>query len=143
MRKADAMPSRYFRAKDLPEGWTLQAEIELARLEKFEGERGKESTEKMVVFFRRQKSALVVGSVTWDLLVKATGEEDSDSWKGHVVTLFKTTCQFGRETVDCIRVKEADKKAAPKKAAPKAAPKTVPPEEDDAVTYDSDEAVED
>jgi hypothetical protein len=142
MRKADAMPSRYFRAKDLPDGWSLQAEIELARLEKFEGERGKESTEKMVVFFRRQKSALVVGSVVWDQLVDATAEEDSDAWKGHMVTLFKTTCQFGRETVDCIRAREADKKAAPKKAAPKAPPKIVPPEED-AMVYDSDEAVED
>jgi hypothetical protein len=143
MRKSDAMPSKYFRAKDLPEEWTLQVEIELARLEKFEGERGKESTEKMVVFFRRQKSALVVGSVVWDQIVEATGgEEDSDLWKGHVVELFKTTCQFGREEVDCIRVRKAAQKAAPKKAALKAAPKIVPPEEEDLVTHDSDEAVE-
>jgi hypothetical protein len=144
MRKSDAMPSKYFRAKDLPDGWTLQAEVELARLEKFEGEgRGKESTEKMVVYFRRQKSALVVGSVIWDQIVASTGgEEDSDLWKGHVVELFKTTCQFGRETVDCIRVREASKKAAPKKAALKAAPKIVPPEEDE-MAYDSDEAAED
>jgi hypothetical protein len=141
MRKSDAMPSKYFRAKDLPAGWELQVEIELARLEKFEGERGGKETEKMVVYFRRQKSALVVGSVVWDQIVSATNEEDSDCWRGHVVTLFRTTCQFGREVVDCIRVKAADKKAAPKKAAPKAAPKIVPPE-DDAMVYDDSESVE-
>jgi hypothetical protein len=79
VRKSEAMPTKYFRAKDLPENWSLQVEIELARLEKFEGERGGQSTEKMVVFFRGQKSALVVGSIVWDQIVEVTGEEDSDA----------------------------------------------------------------
>jgi hypothetical protein len=132
------MPSKYFRAKDLPENWSLQVEIELARLEKFEGERGGQSTEKMVVFFRGQKSALVVGSIVWDQIVEVTGEEDSDAWKGHVVELYKTTTPFGREVVDCIRVR---KPSAKKALAKKAAPKLVV--EDDEMAYDSDQAVED
>jgi hypothetical protein len=143
MRKSDAMPSKYFRAKDLPAGWSLPVEIEMSRLEKFEGERGGKETEKMVVYFRRQKSALVVGSVVWDQIVSATGgEEDSDLWKGHTVELFRTTCQFGREEVDCIRVRKASKPTA-KAAVRRTPPKIVPPEEEDLVTHDSDEAVED
>jgi hypothetical protein len=114
MRKTEAIPSRYYRAKDMPDGWTLAAEIETARMEDFEGDRGKGATKKMVVYFRRQKSGLVVGSVVWDQLIEVTGEEDSDHWKGHVVELFKTETPFGRDVVDCIRVRkpvEPQKKA--------------------------------
>jgi hypothetical protein len=114
MRKSDAIPTKYFRAKDLPDGWTLTAEVEMARMEKFEGDRGKGDSDKMVVYFRRQKSGLVVGSVVWDMFIDVTGEEDSDHWKGHVVELYKTTTPFGRETVPCVRVRKASE--PPKKA---------------------------
>lgn len=120
MRKADAYPSKYFRAADLPDGWTLTAEVELARMEKFEGDRGKGATEKLVAYFRRQKSGLVVGPTVWDQFIDVTGEEDCDDWKGHVVELFKTTTPFGRETVPCIRVrKPAETKKKPAAAAKK------------------------
>ena len=116
MRKTEAYPSKYFRASDHENGWALTAEIEMARMEKFEN--GNSPVEKLVVYFRRQRSGLVVGSVVWDQLVAATGEDDSDNWKGKVVELFKTTTPFGSKIVDCIRVRKAEvstKKPAPKK----------------------------
>ena len=64
MRKSDACPSKYFRAADVSADWTLTAEIEMARLEQFQGGRG--DGEKLVVYFKRQKSGLVVGPVLWD-----------------------------------------------------------------------------
>ena len=61
MRKNEAYPSKYFKAKDLPNDWTLTVEVEMARMEKFENGRGKEEAEKLVVYFRKQKSGLVTG----------------------------------------------------------------------------------
>ena len=121
IKKSEAIPTKYFRAKDLPNGWTLTAEIEMARMEKFEADRAKGDAEKMVVYFRRQKSGLVVGSIVWDQFIEVTGEEDSEDWPGHVVELFKTTTPFGREVVPCVRVRKASeppKKTSKKPAAP-------------------------
>jgi hypothetical protein len=126
MRKSEACPSKYFRAKDCPEDWVLNAEIELARMEKFEGGRGKDGGEKMVCYFRRQKSGLVIGPVLWDALIELTGEEDSDNWPGHRVQLYRDVTQFGRETVPCIRVR-----AAPESSAKKPVKKPVAVDEDE------------
>jgi hypothetical protein len=114
MRKQDAMPTKYFRASDFSNE-PLTLEIEMARMEEFDGDNG--TTKKLVVYFRKQRSGLVIGSVVWDQFVLATGEDDSDAWKGHVVELYRTTCQFGAKTVPCLRIRksEASKKSAPKK----------------------------
>jgi hypothetical protein len=64
MRKSEAYPSKYFKAKDYADDWTLTVEIEMARLEPFDNGRGK--SEKLVVYFRRQKSGLVCGPVLFD-----------------------------------------------------------------------------
>jgi hypothetical protein len=107
MRKSDAYPSKYFRAADLPDGWSLTAEIEMSRMEEFDSDTGGK-VKKLVVYLVRQKSGLVVGSVVWDQLVAATGEDDSDAWKGHTVELYKTETPFGRKIVPCVRVRRAD-----------------------------------
>jgi hypothetical protein len=88
MRKSDVIKSKYFRAADMPSDWVLQAEIELARVEKFEGGKGKSGeAEKLVVYFLKQKSGLVCGPVLWDEMIAATGEEDTDLWPGTVIEL--------------------------------------------------------
>ena len=92
MRKSDACPTKYFRAADLPADWELTAEIEMARIETFEGDRDKGDAEKLVVYFRKQKSGLVCGPTIWDQLIEATNEEDSDDWPGH--TSFSCTEQW-------------------------------------------------
>jgi hypothetical protein len=136
MRKSDACPTKYFRAADLPADWELTAEIEMARLETFEGDRGKGDTEKLVVYFRKQKSGLVCGPVLWDQIIEATDEEDSDNWPGHFVQLYRTMTQFGSKTVPCVRVREAPDDLPPKKPAKKSASKSAPmakPEYDDEI----------
>jgi hypothetical protein len=133
MRKNEAYPSKYFKAKDLPNDWTLTVEVEMARMEKFENGRGKEEAEKLVVYFRKQKSGLVTGPVVWDQFIEVTGEEDSDDWKGHLVELYRSTTQFGGDMVPCIRVRKPD--APPKKPAKKSAPKEDKPDYDDSVGF--------
>ena len=117
MRKTEAYPPKYFRASDHDDNWTLTVEIEMARMEKLDSDGGQ--TEKLVVYFRKQRSGLVVGSVVFDQLVAATGQDDSDDWKGCTVELYRTTTQFGPKIVPCIRVRKVDavKKSAPKKVA--------------------------
>ena len=121
MRKNEAYPSRYFKAKDYPEDWTLTVEIEMARLESFEN--GKSKSEKLVAYFRRQKSGLVCGPVLFDQIADVTGEDDSDNWKGHRVTLFRDTTQFQGQDTPCIRVR-APEMSPPKKSAKKPPPKS-------------------
>jgi hypothetical protein len=126
MRKHDVMPPRYYRTAGFPDEPLVQ-EIELARMEDFDGDNGK--TRKLVVYFKKQRSGLVVGSVVFDQLVSATGEDDTDAWPGHVVEIFKTTCQFGAKTVDCLRIRRptgAAKKSAPKRVAANADTEEVP-----------------
>jgi hypothetical protein len=131
MRRSDAYPSRYFKAKDYPDDWTLTVEIEMARLESFDN--GKGQSQKLVTYFRRQKSGLVTGPTLFDQIADVTGEDDSDSWKGHRVTLFRDTTQFQGKDTPCIRVRAPD--APPKKPSKRPAPKDDKPEFDDSVEF--------
>ena len=139
MRKKDAYPTRYFKAADLPDDWTLTVEIEMARMEDFQNDGGKK-TEKLVVYFRRQKSGLVTGPTVWDQFIEATGEEDSDNWKGHRVELYRDKTPFGGKMVACVRVRTAE--MAPAKTPAKKPPKKAAangdgeqPEFDDSVEF--------
>jgi hypothetical protein len=131
MRKNEAYPSKYFKAKDYPDDWTLTVEIEMARMENFEN--GKDSRERMVVYFRRVKSGLVVGPTVWDQIIEATGQEDSNDWKGHRITLYRDWTMFQGKSVECIRARKPD--APAKKPAKKSAPKDDKPDYDDSVGF--------
>ena len=66
-----------------------------------------------------QTNANTIGSV-----LKVT---EASKWSGHRVILFPTTCQVGRETKTCIRVRDTlpagnGKQAAPAKQAPDTQP---------------------
>jgi hypothetical protein len=130
MRKNEAYPSRYFTAKNFPEHWTATAEIEMARLETFEN--GGSNRERLVVYFRKQKSGLVVGPTVWDQFIEATGEEDSDDWKGHRVELYRDWTNFQGKNVECIRVRKAGE---PPKKSKKSAPKSDDDDMNDEVRF--------
>jgi hypothetical protein len=121
MRKNEAYPSKYFKASDQSDGWTLTAEVEVTRLEKLSGSNGNGETEKLVVYFRKLRSGLVIGPTVFDQFVAATGEEDSNDWKGHTVELYRDSTTFAGKRVPCIRVRkpsgEVVKKSAKKLAS--------------------------
>jgi len=121
MRKTDAYPSKYFKAANYPDDWALTVEVEMARLEEFDGsDRGKGPTKKLVVYFRKQQSGLVAGPVIWDQFIAATGEDDCDNWKGHRVELYRDYTPFAGKNVPCIRVRKTG--APPKKKSAKKSP---------------------
>jgi hypothetical protein len=119
--KSDCYPSKYFKAADVPAGWSLVAEVETARTEKFQGDRGGREAEKLVVYFKRQRSGLVVGPTVWNQFIEVTGEENSDDWTGHRVELFRDITAFGGKMVPCIRIRKPEEEAPTKKPSkPKA-----------------------
>ena len=130
MRKNEAYPSKYFKAKEHPDDWTLTVEVEIAHMENFEN--GKDSRERLVVYFRRVKSGLVVGPTVWDQFIAATGEEDSDDWKGHRVELYRDWTNFQGKNVECIRVRKAGE---PPKKSKKSAPKSDDDDMNDEVRF--------
>ena len=67
VQKHDALPPKYFSATRVNDGFTLTAEIEMSRMEKFDNNGGQ--TDKLVVYFKKQRSGLVCGSVVFDQLV--------------------------------------------------------------------------
>jgi len=119
-RKRDVYPTKYFVAADFPD-MPMVLEIEVARLEKFK-DNGKE-VGKLVVYFRGQHSGLVIGPTVWDQIadvVAADGVSKFDSddytkWPKHWVELYRDKTPFGRDIVDCIRVRKPGAMSIPKK----------------------------
>ena len=116
-RKQDVHASRYFKASEVPDGWALTAEVEMARLEKFQN--GRDEVEKLVVYFRKQKSGLVVGPTVWDQFAEIIGTDEADDWKGHLVELYRDKTPFQGKTVPCIRVRKPGTPPPSKGAAKK------------------------
>jgi hypothetical protein len=135
-RKRDVYPTKYFIASNFPEK-PMVLEIEIARLEKFEND-GK-SVEKLVVYFRGQKSGLVVGPTVWDQIaevVEADGVSKFDSddyafWPGHRVELYHDKTPFGGKMVDCIRVRRPG--TPPPKTSKKPPPRSGKPDFNDEI----------
>jgi hypothetical protein len=100
MRKSDVIKSKYFRAADMPSDWVLQAEIELARVEKFEGGKGKNGeAEKLVVYFLKQKTGLGCG-----LRSSARSRNDRAS-PSHVLLHDNPLCVPGRRGAPLLQMK--------------------------------------
>jgi hypothetical protein len=91
MKKSDAFPtnSKYFKANEFPDE-PMALQVEIVRFEDFEHD-GKPAQQKPVVYFIGQRCGLVIGLTQWDQIAEATGEDDTDNWKGRHLELFKAT----------------------------------------------------
>lgn len=92
--------------------------VEIAELQLARG--GKEA--KPVLHFGETRKKVVLNKTNAGSIAVMYGAEAQD-WVGKRVTFFPTKTQCGRETVDCIRVRERvpPPKAAPAQANPPAA----------------------
>ena len=103
-------------------------QVETCRLEPFPGKRDGETVDKLVVYFRGQKSGLVVGPVVWDQIaavmensgVDKFNADDYAFWPGHWIELHRDRTQFGGKMVPCIRVREPNAATPKPKAKAKA-----------------------
>ena len=97
--------------------------------------KGGKSETKPVIYFAETPKKLVVNATNADSIGQMYGPRAED-WIGKRITLYPTKTTFGRETVDCIRIRE--KVPAPKQD--KQQPATVSEGDIDAAFGDGGEA---
>lgn len=78
--------------------------------------RGGKSEQKPVLTFKETKKKLVLNKTNADSIAVMYGSE-AGAWVGKRVTFYPTKTQCGRDTVDCIRVRETVPSAKPNGAA--------------------------
>jgi hypothetical protein len=111
--------------------WDLQGRdlvVTIARI--VPGELAKAGTSKKdkapIVFFKGKEKGMVLNKTNMKIIGGIVGSFKVKDWLGHAITLYPTTCQFGPNTVDCIRVRPQ----APKGRNGKATAPPPPPPED-------------
>lgn len=79
--------------------------LKIARVESglVKGEKGKKDR-KPVVYFAGKEKGLALNKTNGKTIAGLYGN-DTAQWIGKLVTLYPTTTEFGRETVDCIRIR--------------------------------------
>ena len=128
-------PSRYLKVGDL-DGREIILTMKEVKMENV----GQAKESKPVLYFRGAGKGMVLNVTNSKRIATFVGSPDTDDWPGHKVCLYPTETEFAGETVECIRVKDPNKrKAAPepeseppvKKAGRKKVVKTTEPEPDD------------
>jgi hypothetical protein len=109
--KDQVFPSRYLKAEDI-KGRPAVLVIEHANPELLKNNEGI-SKDKLVLYFKGHKKALVVNTTNFDSIIDITGEVDSDNWISHSIELYPTTTMMAGKKVDCIRIRAPGRKATP------------------------------
>jgi hypothetical protein len=107
MRRGDVFPSKWLKAEDIEDDVT----VTISNVVEEEMPDG-EST-KPIIYFREIEKGLCCNVTNWNTIETLTGEEDSDQWEGHRITLFATEVDFKGKMTPAIRVRSKPKKGAP------------------------------
>lgn len=104
--------SNYFSADSLLEG-DITLTISHCEPVVFESrDKTKNDEQKMVVFFHEDERGLALNVTNWNSISEITGDEDTDTWTNHRITLFRKKDKgFGGGLVWCVRVKEPNEAA--------------------------------
>lgn len=90
---------------------------------------GPEKQLKALVDFDETEKALVLNATNFDVISEICGDENTDAWAGHRITLFRGSAVFGGKRVPAIRVRPSKPApATPKLNAP--APPAEPTDDD-------------
>jgi len=115
--------SNYFNADSLLDGdLTLtisncQAEVFPAR------EKGKNDEQKMVVYFEEDERGLGLNVTNWNTIIEVTGEDDTDNWPGHQITLTRKKDKgIGGQLVWCVRVRDTAQPSSGRNQPPQQRP---------------------
>jgi len=100
----DAFPSNYLKASDL-KGMPVTVTIDHVDFE----EVGREREKKPVVYFTGKQKGIVLNKTNARKITEITGSAITEEWKGQAVVIYPTETEFGGETVECIRIKAANK----------------------------------
>lgn len=105
----DAFPSQYLKAADL-KGAQVVVTIERVAFEPV----GREKEMKAVIYFVGKTRGLVCNKTNGKRCAELAGSAMTEDWSGVAIALYPTECEFAGETVDCIRIKAVERKAAPR-----------------------------
>ena len=92
----------YISAADL-HGRDVRLRIKSVRVEELKMQGGR-TKKKPVIAFEKAKLKWVVNKTNAEMIAKHHGTNPAE-WVGECVTLYPTTTQFGKETVECVRVR--------------------------------------
>lgn len=109
MKKRELFPSKYMAAEDL-QGKPWSFKISRIRLEEMHNKETNAKTKKGVVYFAGPKKGLILSSTIFDQIVEATGQDDTDNWPGHLVTIYPTTTYAFGNNYHVVRVRPAESK---------------------------------
>jgi hypothetical protein len=108
--------SDYVGSWEIPKGRDVVltiARVEAGQLNR-PGKRDKEP--KPILHFEGKKKGLVMNKTNCLTLEDMFGP-DTDDWVGKRIAIYTTTTQFGRQTVDCIRIRDKSPRAGLQRAA--------------------------
>ncbi len=86
------------------QGRDVTVEIERVKGGEVTGTGGKKS-KKPVLYFKGKEKGLALCITNVRVIASIYGSFDSEVWLGKRITLYPTTTTFGKDTVDCIRIR--------------------------------------
>jgi len=104
-------PSRFLRCADL-NGQSMRVVIKGISREDVGGE------QKIVLSFANGAKALILNKTNARAIAKALACDDTKDWRGKSITLVPAVTDFKGDTVDCIRVRPAPRKAQAEEEPP-------------------------
>lgn len=116
----DSFPSNYLKASDL-KGSEVVVTIDRVAFEPV----GRQKEMKAVVYFKGKEKGMVLNKTNATKVTALAGSALTEDWDGIRIKLYPTETEFGGETVECIRVKNAPANGQPRQQ-PKPAPEPEP-----------------
>lgn len=110
MKITQLYPDKWLSAKHL-QGRSVVVAIEAATVEQLFNPRTKRNEPKFVVAFHKKQLRLVLNKTQAQALASITGSDDSDDWKGHLVSLSPSVAPNGAATITISRPPETPKPA--------------------------------
>ena len=102
MRYEFMFPSEFVKAADLA-GKDVTVTIKSVTMDELTM-RGGRKENKGVIRFEKAEKKLVLNRTNADTIAAIYGK-DTDDWIGKKITMYPTTTTFGRDTVECIRIR--------------------------------------
>jgi hypothetical protein len=97
-------PTEFVAAAELQAGKEYPVEITGVQMKELQMVGKNQTKRKAVVAFKGMKP-LVLNRTNEGMIARLHGT-DAKQWAGKMISIYRTTTKFGRETVDCIRVSE-------------------------------------
>ena len=116
MKITQIYPDKWLAAKHL-QGRSVTVAIVAATVEQLFNTRTKKHEPKFVLQFHGKQLRMILNKTQAETLATIAGSDDSDDWKGHLITLAPATAPNGAQTIAISR--------PPTPAAPSAQPEPV------------------